>query len=143
MKTVYRLLTEPTREELECASRLYVQAGWIESVDRGDFIARALSGSTLAAGAFLDGRLVGLGRALSDGVSDAYVQDVVVDSAFRRRGIGGGLLRFIFAELRRRGVDWIGLVGEPGTEKFYAGLGLRERKGHTLWQYPIETEGME
>jgi len=35
-----------------------------------------------------DGRVVGMGRVISDGVSDAYIQDVVVLDACRGRGIG-------------------------------------------------------
>ena len=78
--------------------------------------------------------MVGFARALSDGCSDAYIQDVVVSPEFRRQGIGGKLIRFLEAELRRRGVDWIALVGEPGTENFYSRLGLKEQPGYTLWK---------
>jgi aralkylamine N-acetyltransferase len=39
------------------------------------------------------GRIVGMGRVLCDGVSDAYIQDVVVLEAYRGRGIGRELVR--------------------------------------------------
>ena len=81
-----------------------------------------------------DGRLIGMGRAISDGVSDAFIQDVAVTKAFRRRGIGGEIVRQIAAVLQERGVDWIGLVGEPGTESFYRNLGFEEQKNFTLWK---------
>jgi len=40
--------------------------------------------------------------------------------------------------LRKMGVDWIGLVGEPGTEKFYSKLKLKPKDGYTLWLFPDE-----
>ena len=93
-----------------------------------------IAGSTVAIGAFCGGRLIGMGRAISDGVSDAFIQDVAVTKAFRRRGIGGEIVRQIAAVLKERGVDWIGLVGEPGTESFYRNLGFEEQKNFTLWK---------
>ena len=47
---------------------------------------------------------------------------------------GGGIVRTLAAELRRQGVDWIGLVGAPGTEKFYRDLGLTAPAGYTFYQ---------
>ena len=77
-----------------------------------------------------------MGRALSDNVSDAYIQDIAVSPAFRKHGIGGEIVRTIIAELRRRGVDWIALVGEPGTERFYRELGFEAKPDHTFWKLP-------
>ncbi len=134
---VFRQVTEMTPGELAELTALYRSAGWIASGESGEFLSEAVRGSLFCAGAFCasTGRLIGFGRALSDGVSDAYLQDIVVDSEFRRRGVGGGIIRFLVDELRRRGVDWIGLVGEPGTEKFYAALGWKPQRNYTLWKW--------
>lgn len=106
-------------------ARLYRLAGWWEEDWNGDFIAPMLAGSTVVTGAFDDsGRLVGFGRAVSDGASDAYIQDVVVDPEFRRRGIAVGMVQLLLRELRRRGVDWIGLIGAPGTRSLYERCGF-------------------
>ena len=113
---------------------LYCEAGWIEAGDAAEFLVPAITGSTVAAGAFENGELVGFGRALSDGCSDAYIQDVVVRKDYRGRGIGREIIRFLEVELRCKGVDWIGLVGEPGTEEFYSRLGLKRQPGYTLWK---------
>ena len=107
-------LSPETEKEL---AGLYREAGWISEEDPTGFIVPAMAGSAVAIGAFCDGRLIGMGRAISDGVSDAFIQDVAVTKAFRRRGIGGEIVRQIAAVLKERGVDWIGLVGEPGTAK--------------------------
>ena len=121
-------------EELCQLRELYCEASWIAPGESAEFLAPALAGSAVAAGAFEDGELIGFGRALSDGCSDAYIQDVVVRKDCRKRGIGRRIIRFLEAELRHKGVDWIGLVGEPGTEKFYSRLGLKKQPGYTLWK---------
>ncbi len=110
--------------------KLYRDALWWQREWDRTFISPMVKGSFLFAGAFWEGRQVGMGRVISDGVSDAYIQDVVVLKAFRGRGIGGKLVSFLLGELRRRGIDWIGLVGEPGTEGFYKKLGFEALSGY-------------
>ena len=135
MNFSYRIETEFAPEFLRAAARLYQIAGWVDENDECLFLGAALKNSCAVCAAWDDGgALVGMGRALGDGVSDAYIQDVVVDPAFRRRGVGGAIVRTIVAELRRRGVDWIGLVGEPGTEEFYRSLGFRAPEGFTFYR---------
>lgn len=132
----YRVLTEFPGDMLERIAGFYLEANWISPGDDTGFLGPALAGSFRVAGAFEDGLLVGVARALSDGCSDAYIQDVVVDPAFRGRGIGAGLVRFLTAELRQSGVDWIALVGEPGTEAFYRRLGWVRQDGFVMWKPP-------
>jgi ribosomal protein S18 acetylase RimI-like enzyme len=70
------------------------------------------------------GDVVGMGRVISDGVSDAYIQDVVVKRAYRGRGIGREIVRRLTARCLEAGISWIGLVAEPGTATFYEPLGF-------------------
>lgn len=72
-----------------------------------------------------DHRVIGMGRAISDGVSDAYIQDVVVRREFRGRGVGAGIIRTLTELLKAREIGWIGLVAEPGTTAFYERLGYK------------------
>ena len=129
-----RLIDSPDAEELLQLRELYVIANWIDADDPAEFLSPALAGSTVAAGAFANGKLIGFARALSDGCSDAYIQDVVVRKDQRGKGIGRQIIRFLEVELRCKGIDWIGLVGEPGTENFYSKLGLKKKPGYTLWK---------
>lgn len=112
--------------DIDAIVRLYKDAGWWrDSYDR-KFISGVLNGSFCFAAAYSDERLVGMGRALSDGASDAYIQDVIVLKEFRGRGIGRQIILEITDHLKKHGVDWIALVGEPGTKGFYEKLGFRE-----------------
>lgn len=117
--------------DVAAVERLYRDANWWEDdYVAAEFIPAMVTNSTVFAGAFLpDGTMVGMGRAIGDGVSDAYIQDVAVLSDYRQHGIGSMLVRHLVKSLQEAGVDWIGLIGEPGTGNFYQHLGFRELKG--------------
>jgi len=136
MKMEFRIETGFPPEFLHAAAKLYRIAGWVDESDGCGFLGTALGNSCAVCAAYCDGKFAGMGRALGDGVSDAYIQDVVVDPAFRRHGVGSGIVRTLVAELRRRGVDWIALVGEPGTERFYRSLGFESPAGYVFWRVP-------
>jgi len=74
---------------------------------------------------------VGMGRAISDGVSDAYIQDVTVLKELRGRGIGKGIVQTLTGFLKERGLQWIGLISEPGYERFYESLGFKVMPNYT------------
>lgn len=116
--------------------RLYLIAGWCSEADDVSFLPPLFAGSELVFSAWSGDHVAGIGRAISDGVSDAYLQDIVVAPEFRRRGIGTALVTGLTDRLRRRGIGWIGLVGAPGTEAFYASLGFRAPENHTFWLFP-------
>jgi ribosomal protein S18 acetylase RimI-like enzyme len=69
-----------------------------------------------------DGRLVGAGRALADGVDCSYICDVAILPSHQGRGLG----RQIVARLVElsRGHRKIILYAVPGKEAFYRKLGF-------------------
>ncbi|MDD1658787.1 MAG: GNAT family N-acetyltransferase [Methanomicrobiales archaeon] len=81
------------------------------------------------------GKAVGMGRAISDGVSDAYIQDLVVLPEYRGRGIGKAILRSLLAACRERGIGWIALIAEGGSGDFYRGLGFGVEEGDLPMMY--------
>ncbi|HVN77121.1 MAG TPA: GNAT family N-acetyltransferase [Thermoanaerobaculaceae bacterium] len=76
------------------------------------------------------GRIVAMGRVISDGASDAYIQDVVVLPGWRGRGIGREIVRRLAQRCQDAGLSWIGLIAEPGTQAFYEPLGFRALAGY-------------
>jgi aralkylamine N-acetyltransferase len=82
------------------------------------------------------GHAIGMGRVLSDGVSDAYIQDLVVLQEFRKQGLGKEIALALVRECTRAGISWIGLIAEPGTERFYLPLGFQPMQGSVplLWK---------
>ena len=136
MEVRTRILTVFPPELVAAAARLYRIAGWVGEDDGCGFLEAALRGSCVVCAAYSGEILIGMGRVLGDGVSDAYIQDVVVDPEFRRRGVGGAVVKRLVAELRARGVDWIALVGAPGTDEFYRSLGFTAPEGFVFWRPP-------
>ncbi len=116
----YRIVKKVDPEQLV---KLYRTAGWwSEKNDNIDFLAELVNNSDLFVAAYDGNSLIGMGRSISDGVSDAYIQDVTVLPDYRRRGIGGRIIRTLVKNLLERGIKWIGLIGEPGTRHFYEEL---------------------
>jgi len=112
----------PTEEIVE----LYRSAGWWqESPEARAIIPGMIRGSLcFMVARSLDGRIIGMGRVISDGCSDAYIQDVTVLSAHRGKGVGSELVRRLTQFCLAREIPWIGLVAEPGTRKLYEELGF-------------------
>ncbi|HEY1552388.1 MAG TPA: GNAT family N-acetyltransferase [Kofleriaceae bacterium] len=84
-------------------------------------LAAALAGSRWVAHAYDGDRLVGFGRVISDGVVTAYVNNVMVDPDYRRRGIG----RLVMAALMtgHDGVKFV-LHTRTGSRSFYRAIGF-------------------
>lgn len=137
-KFLCRVIVRPIKSALtEELKDLYKDAGWWDpSYDLNPgFLNHIVKDSAVFAGAFYKKKLIGMGRALSDLVSDAYIQDVTVLKEYRGKGIGKIIIRTLVEELKKKGVDWIGLVTEPGTSPFYKELGFDELKDHIPLKY--------
>lgn len=71
---------------------LYDNAGWYTYTQDVDFLAQAVSQSYYVLTAWHEDTLVGLLRVISDGLSIAYIQDILVHDAYQKQGIGTKLL---------------------------------------------------
>lgn len=122
------------RDDLVC---LYKEAGWWDDSwgSHPEFLDSIAQDSSVFVGAFLKKELIGMGRALSDLSSDAYIQDVTVKKEFRGKGIGKKIIKTLIKQLKKNGVDWIGLVAQPGTSSFYKSLGFEVLKEHVPLKY--------
>ena len=117
--------------------QLYKEAEWWQpSYDYDpEFLNYIVKDSAIFVGAFLDKKLIGMGRALSDLASDAYIQDIAVLKEFRSKGIGKKIIQTLIEKLKENNVDWIGLVAQPGTSSFYKELGFEILKNHVPLKY--------
>jgi ribosomal protein S18 acetylase RimI-like enzyme len=80
-------------------------------------------------------RAIGMGRLLSDGVSDAYIQDLVILNEFRGYGLGKKLVKFLLDHCKSKNINWIGLISEPGQDHFYSDLGFEEMEKYIPMKY--------
>ena len=110
---------------------LYKTGGWWKDTYDPAEIPRLITGSfAFAVAADTNGHAIGMGRAISDGVSDAYMQDLVILSEYRGKGIGTQILSVLIKHCKQAGLSWIGLIAEPDSEEFYLPLGFERMPGH-------------
>ncbi|MAF09197.1 GNAT family N-acetyltransferase [Candidatus Poribacteria bacterium] len=114
-----------TPEDLQPLLR---QTGWAHDRDL-DGIQRMLDATPVMLGAWADGRLVGYARAITDGVYRALIDDVVVDEARRKAGIGSEVMRRLVARLREMHIEEVFLRCGDTMEPFYARLGFSKSGG--------------
>lgn len=126
-------------DEDEIVSLYRVGGWWTEGFDE-----KSLGGLIKGSFAFLvaiepkSGKVIGMGRLISDGASDAYIHDLIVLPEYRDKGIGRTILHRLLAICHESGIGWIGLIAGPGTEYFYTRAGFRRMGGYL----PMLYEGM-
>ena len=115
-KIEVRIVREWNHEDIR---HLYRTGGWWKEEWDPEGIRHVISGSlAFAVGVDLEtGATVAMGRVISDGVSDAYIQDVIVLREYRRSGIGRRLLAALVSDLRNKGnfLDWTDCRARDGT----------------------------
>lgn len=111
---------------IEDVVALYKSGGWWEEREKSRTnIPAMIKGSFCCMVVRHEGKVIGMGRVISDGFSDGYIQDIVVKKEYRRQGIGGELVRRLALFCVEQDLEWIGLVAKPNTAKFYERLGFR------------------
>ncbi len=139
VKILYNIIKDADSRTVDDIIALYKSGGWWTDDSKPEIIPDMVKGSFLfLAATDNNGTMVGMGRAISDGVSDAYIQDVVVLKELRGTGIGREIIKTLTQKCAKAGIMWIGLVAEPGTEAFYAPLGFRRLEGFTPLKYSME-----
>jgi spermidine synthase len=122
------ILRIPTESQIRQIEDLYRSQGWWQAGDaeKPHLIRKLIAGSHCFVVALLNGEVVGIGRAISDAVSDAYIQDLTVRSDCRNRGVGQSILQMLLDCLHADGLRWIGLIAEPGSDSLYRRAGFQE-----------------
>lgn len=106
--------------------RLYASVGWIAYTADPEALRRGFAASLLTLAAYEGETLVGLIRAVGDGHTIVFVQDLLVLPAYQHQGIGSALLQKMLD--RYRHVRQIELATD-NTEKtvaFYKSMEFRE-----------------
>ena len=120
-----RTIRELTRFDMDEILPLYAAVGWTNYTDRPDMLKNALEHSLLVLGAYDGDRLTGLLRAVGDGFSIVFIQDVLVSPPYQRQGIG----TMLFGALMERypEVYQMELASDDTQEiaAFYQSLGFR------------------
>ena len=103
-------------EILKCVGMAY---------DEPDVHKRAFEASHTTVFVYHANRLIGFGRAISDGVYQAAIYDCAVLPEFQRKGIGTTIMKNILPRISHCNVI---LYASPGKEGFYQTHGFRKLK---------------
>lgn len=97
-------------------------------------IKKALANSYSCFGAFDADKLIGFARAISDGVSDAYIAEIIVSPPYRKLGVGAGLCTAIVKFLKEKNIEWITAIASPEAFSLYSKVGV-QMKNHTPFRF--------
>ncbi|WKU25470.1 GNAT family N-acetyltransferase [Priestia megaterium] len=103
---------------------IYHSVGWKNHDE--EKIKKVFQSSSVVAIAYDEDNIAGFGRALSDGVFNAAIYDVVVDEHYQNKGIGQRIIENLLAQLKN--VSCVHLVSTAGNEEFYRKAGFRKMK---------------
>ncbi|WP_440480402.1 GNAT family N-acetyltransferase [Rossellomorea aquimaris] len=110
--------------DLEEMKAVYQSVGWMKH--SAEVIKQVFESSNVIVIVKLEERVVGFGRALSDGVFNAAIYDIVVHREFQQQGIAKKILAHLLDRLER--VSCVHLISTSGNEAFYKKCGFRKMK---------------
>ncbi|UPW81527.1 GNAT family N-acetyltransferase [Lysinibacillus sp. Ag94] len=112
--------------ELTMLKEVYQSVGRMKHDER--IIKKVFNASTHQVFAVKDHKIIGFARALSDGVFNAAIYDVVVHKIYQRSGI---------AKILLEDVSCIQLIATTGNEPFYEKIGFKKLKtGMAIYKNP-------
>jgi len=107
---------------------LFQTTGWNENYQLSpEELVQALRSSWYMLGAYDDGRLVGFGRLVSDGILHAMIYELIVLPDYQGQGIGGKMLEKLVKKCQQAGVRDIQLFCARGKREFYEKRGFIAR----------------
>lgn len=109
---------------LEDIINLYQSVGWTNYLERTGILEEAYANSLCVLGAYDSDRLVGIIRAVGDGRTIVFVQDIIVLPEYQRKGIGTKLLKAVVEKYKD--VYQIELLTDntEKTKTFYRSVGF-------------------
>jgi ribosomal protein S18 acetylase RimI-like enzyme len=113
-----------SKVNLDEIKELYVSVGWLKHSE--EIIKQVFEASNVLAFATVNGRIVGFARAITDGVFNAAIYDVIVHPKFQKQGIAREIMEYLLAKLSN--ISCIHLISTTGNEGFYKKLGLKKTK---------------
>lgn len=123
-----KFIRKPSESDLKGIITLYRAQGWWKPGEAPSLLRRLIAGSHCFALAVRGRSVIGIGRAVSDGASDAYIQDMTVLAGERSKGTGAAILKALMARLKKDGIRWVALIAQDNSQDFYRKAGFRALK---------------
>ncbi|MGT2965068.1 GNAT family N-acetyltransferase [Streptococcus acidominimus] len=121
------MITYTTQGKLDMKAvlALYEAVEWSNYTEQAGMLEQALKNSLQVIAAFDEEKLVGLIRAVGDGYSIVFVQDILVLPDYQRMGIGRQLMESLLAIYPNIYQLHLLTGKEEKTKAFYESLGFR------------------
>ncbi|KFZ27242.1 MAG: Acetyltransferase (GNAT) family protein [Candidatus Izimaplasma bacterium HR2] len=119
---------------------LYENMGWSSYTKDKESLFKGIKNSIYVKCAYDAGTLVGLVRAVGDGNTIIYIQDILVLESYQREGIGSNLIKFVLEEYKD--VRQICLTTDI-TEKqrlFYESIGFKNYESVNIKGFMFEKQ---
>ncbi|KAB8288809.1 GNAT family acetyltransferase [Bifidobacterium ramosum] len=130
-------LIHDTLPPLDQTLRLYQDADWRAYTRDPEYLMRAIAGSRTVITAWDGDELVGLIRAVGDGISILYVQDLLVLRSHQRRGIGTRLMHALFDQYEEVRQKVLSTDVSSTTDAFYRSCGMQPLADYGSTSYGI------
>ena len=106
--------------------RLYESVGWTAYTDHPEVLRKGFENSMLILTAYEGDQLLGIIRAVGDGYTVVFIQDILVFPEYQRKGIGSALLKAILDRYSHVRQIELATDNTPKTIAFYKSMGFRE-----------------
>ncbi len=117
------IIKDQNQFDLSALLALYASVGWTSYTEHPQWLLPAFSRSLRIFSAWDGETLVGLCRAVGDGITIVYIQDLLVRPEYQRRGLGCQLLGRMLEEYKH--VYQKCLLTDERTVSFYEKMGLQ------------------
>jgi len=129
MRISIKILKNPDLKDLRDIKKIYMDSGWWYKYDNLKRLNKIINNSYIFVAAYLEDRIIGMIRVISDKINDAYIQDFAVLKEYRNNNTGRKLLGFVLNLLKRRNFKWIGLISEKEAVSLYKKFGFKKYIG--------------
>ena len=106
--------------------RLYESVGWTAYTDHPEVPRKGFENPMLILTAYEGDQLLGIIRAVGDGYTVVFIQDILVFPEYQRKGIGSALLQAILDRYSHVRQIELATDNTPKTIAFYKSMGFRE-----------------
>ncbi|NYE07535.1 ribosomal protein S18 acetylase RimI-like enzyme [Bacillus niacini] len=119
-----RIHSDFSKLSLDEMKEIYSSVGWTKHTI--EIIKQIFEASNVIALVTVNGRIIGFGRAMTDGVFNAAIYDVIVHPEFQKQGIARQIMEYLLDKLSN--ISCVHLISTSGNEDFYKKLGLKRIK---------------
>ena len=121
----YTIREYPAYNEKEILS-LYASVGWTAYTDHPETLRKGCENSLLTLAAYEGEELLGILRAVGDGHTIVFLQDILVFPEHQRRGVGRALIQAALARFPHVRQIELATDNTPQTVAFYKSQGFKE-----------------